>query len=127
MSEACEILLDTEAFRHREIKLATPPDDMWDHDLPRPWRARDWANAYHGMISYGAALAAAGFRSEAELKAAKAPVLIVHAIVEDDGTLLVCTSSLRRRVSPAEIFAAHGQTVPYGAIPHSNDNESPSP
>ena len=127
MSEACEILLDDAAFRRREIKLALPPDDMWDHDLPRPWRARDWANAYHGMISYRAALAAAGFRTEAEMQAARAPIMIVHAIVEDDGTLFLATSGLKRRVSPVEIFGAHGKTVPDGATAHFNDNESPLP
>jgi hypothetical protein len=127
MTELCEILLDYPAFRHKQVKLAAPPSDLSGRNVHGPWKAKDWANAYGGMVNYNSALLAAGYAKEADMKTPQAAVLITFAGVMDDGALCISTSYLKVRISAEDIFAAHGMSIPYGAKAPRTDNENESP
>lgn len=132
MPTHAEILLDYPAFRAGEIKLAAAPEKTVlvggpvMGDAPVVWTADVYKRAYHGMNSYESALDAAGYAREADMRAPDAPIFVAMGTIDDDGTLHIATPAFSDSVTAAEIYAAHGLTLPDAAV-SMPDDDTPAP
>ena len=74
-----------------------------------PLSATGWARAYGMMLSYESAIDAAGFKTEAEMKAETSPRLVLLAMVDDLGSVTFTYAGEGRQLT-AEAIRAHFET-----------------